>query len=134
MKLSRTAGYAVHVLVYLGARKSGPLVTGAEAAKDLGIPEGFLLRIMVSLARAKVLTSIKGPHGGYRLGRPAQEITLLDVIESVEGPFRGEIGWSSGRLDKPLGAIMGSVADQVRKQLSQVTIADLNKVGRRRSG
>src|SRR6266446_10822148 len=89
MKLSRTACYAIHAVVFMAAQGPDRIVIGHRAAKTLGIPEGFLLRILVALSRARVLWSIKGPNGGYRLARPAKNITLLEVVEAVEGSLQG---------------------------------------------
>jgi Rrf2 family protein len=129
MKLSRTACYAIHAVVFMAAQGPDRIVIGHRAAKTLGIPEGFLLRILVALSRARVLWSIKGPNGGYRLARPAKEITLLDVVEAVEGPIRGSIlftpGDSARSLDRRLEGVFEQATDVVRKHLQKVRIADL---------
>src|SRR5712692_3761741 len=96
MKLSRTACYAIHAVVFMAAQGPDRIVIGHRAAKTLAIPEGFLLRILVALSRARVLWSVKGPNGGYRLSRPAREITLLDVVEAVEGPMHGSVLYVPG--------------------------------------
>ena len=89
MKLNRTATYAIHAATYIARAGNGQPIIGRDVAKDLGIPEGFLLRLLVAMSRAQLLRSFKGPNGGYFLGRPAKEITLLDIIEAVEGPLIG---------------------------------------------
>jgi Rrf2 family protein len=130
MKLSRSASYAIHAVVYITHRTPGPRVSGANAAQELNIPEAFLRRLLVALARERILTGIKGPNGGYRLARPAKKITFLDVIEAVEGPIRGVVGWEErgGKVAGALRAVVESAADQVRKQLAGVTIASLAQV------
>jgi DNA-binding IscR family transcriptional regulator len=76
-----------------------------------------------------VLWSIKGPNGGYRLARPSKEITLLDVVEAVEGPLRGGVlvtpGDGARGLDRRLEGVFEQATDAVRKQLQRVRIADL---------
>src|SRR5947209_13535304 len=60
------------------------------------------------LVSARILFSIKGPHGGYRLARKAEEISLLDVLEAVDGPIRGQaplIEESNGPLNTKLEAV-----------------------------
>jgi Rrf2 family protein len=128
MKLSRTASYAVHGMVYIARKSNGQPVIGHAAAKEMGISVGFLLRLLVAMSRAGLLRSLKGPNGGYFLGRPAKAITLLDIIEAVEGPLIGRadptVNPPDG-LDKRLDEFSVAVADSVRKELSRVTVADL---------
>jgi Rrf2 family protein len=129
MKLSRTACYAIHAVVYMAGQGPDQIVIGHRAAKTLGIPEGFLLRILVALSRARVLWSIKGPNGGYRLARPSKDITLLDVVEAVEGPLRGSVLFSPNdgarNLDRRLEGVFEQATTVVRKHLQKVRIADL---------
>ncbi|MGE3806679.1 MAG: Rrf2 family transcriptional regulator [Gemmataceae bacterium] len=128
MKLSRTACYAIHAVVHM-AGQGDQVVIGHKAAKTLGIPEGFLLRILVSLSRARVLWSIKGPNGGYRLARPAREISVLDIVEAVEGPVRGSILFTANDdakgVDRKLQSICEEVSDVIRKHLQRVRVSDL---------
>jgi Rrf2 family transcriptional regulator, cysteine metabolism repressor len=129
MKLSRTACYAIHAVTYMASQGPDQIVIGHRAAKVLSIPEGFLLRILVALSRARILWSVKGPNGGYRLGRPAREITLLDVVEAVEGPLRGVVLFTPGDeasgVDRKLEEVFEKATDTVRKQLQKVRISDL---------
>lgn len=128
MKLSRTACYAIHAVVHM-AGQGDKVVIGHQAAKSLSIPEGFLLRILVSLSRARVLWSIKGPNGGYRLARPAKEISILDIVEAVEGPVRGAILFTanddSKGIDRKLQTICDNVSNIIRKHLQKVRVSDL---------
>ena len=129
MKLSRTACYAIHAVVYMASQGPDQIVIGHRAAKVLSIPEGFLLRILVALSRSRILWSVKGPNGGYRLGRPAKEISLLDVVEAVEGPLRGVVlftpGDAASAVDRKLEEVFEKATETVRKQLQKVRISDL---------
>src|ERR1700682_2780900 len=58
-------------------------------AEKRGTPDRFLPKVLKPLVSAQVLYSVKGPNGGYRLARPATEITILEVLEAVDGPIRG---------------------------------------------
>src|SRR5258708_958355 len=73
-----------------GRTKPGAPVASHTIAREHGIPERFLLKVLNPLVSAGILSSLKGPHGGYRLARTASDITLLEVIEAVEGTIRGE--------------------------------------------
>jgi Rrf2 family protein len=127
MKTSRTSAYAIHAVIYVAQHGEEKPVAGHEAAADLGIPEGFLLRLLVMLSRARLLHSLKGPHGGYRLARPATKITLLDVMEAVEGPLHGrspQIAANDG-LNRKLSDIVEEATQAERKLLSNIKLSDL---------
>src|SRR6202171_1870947 len=90
MKLTRSSSYAIHALVFMATEKRNRPVASHHIAAARGIPERFLLKVLKPLVSARVLFSIKGPNGGYRLSRPAAEISLLEVLEAVDGPVRGQ--------------------------------------------
>src|SRR6516165_5785541 len=89
MKLSFAATYALRAVVYMAAQKETRSVSSQEIAKKRELPERFLLKVLKPLVSAGILQSVRGPGGGYRLARPATKITLLEVIEAVDGPIRG---------------------------------------------
>ena len=129
MKLSRTACYAIRAVTYIAHQGDENPIVGHEAAKELQLSGSFLLRILVAMSRAGLLRSIKGPNGGYRLAKAANEITLLDILEAVDGPIRGQASFArdetDGNLNKRLDQICNLAADQVRKQLQKVKISEL---------
>src|SRR5260370_27929927 len=89
MKLTRASSYALHAVVYMAAQKQTKPVASHHIAKARGIPERFLLKVLKPLVSARVLHSVKGPNGGYRLARAASDVTMLEVVEAVDGPIRG---------------------------------------------
>lgn len=130
MKFTRAASYAIHALVYMANQKEPNIpVASHHIAHARGIPERFLLKVLKPLVSIRVLRSIKGPNGGYRLAKPADEISLLEVLEAVDGPIRShnslEHEKANGRLNKRLDVICGQIAEGVRKQFQQVRISDL---------
>src|SRR5258708_30345235 len=90
MILTRASSYALHALANMARQKPGTPVASHTIAREHGIPERFLLKVLNPLVSAGILSSLKGPHGGYRLARTPSDITLLEVIEAVEGPIRRE--------------------------------------------
>src|SRR5262249_12525711 len=124
MKLTRASNYALHALEYLAAGGQDTPVPSHHIARARGIPELFLLKVLKLLASARVLRSLKGPNGGYRLARPASKITLLEVVEAVEGPIRGQAPLAqeenAGGFDTRIGEGCDQAAPLLRKQLGKV--------------
>lgn len=81
--ISRTSGYALEALLVI-ARRDGRMTRATELARDLDIPANYLSKILNSLARAHILESERGPAGGFRLARPADEISFLDAVNVFE--------------------------------------------------
>jgi Rrf2 family protein len=129
MKLTRASIYAIHAVAFMAAQKQNLSVPSHQIAKARGIPERFLLKVLKPLVSARVLVSMKGPNGGYRLARAATQITMLEIIEAVDGPLRGQVSFMAGkgeeRLDRRLETICTQIVDQMRKQLQKVHIPDL---------
>jgi len=88
MKLSAHSSYALHALVHLARSKPGQSVPSHVIAQADGTPERFLLKILKPLVTARILHAVKGPHGGYRLARVPAKISVLEVVEAVDGPLR----------------------------------------------
>src|SRR2546423_8658865 len=86
MRISAKADYAVRAAVELAAADDPPL-KAERIAEAQGIPLKFLENILVDLRQGGIVTSQRGPEGGYRLDRPAEEIKLADIIRSVDGPL-----------------------------------------------
>ena len=130
MKLTRASSYALHAVAYMASQKSEKPVASHNIAQARNIPERFLLKVLKPLVSARVLLSIKGPNGGYRLAKAPNQITMLDILEAVDGPIRGQAPFSEaeengGPLNHKLETICRQTADQVRKHLEKVRISDL---------
>src|SRR6476660_8276990 len=114
MKLTRASTYATHALVFMAQQKHQNPIASHKIAHERGIPERFLLKVLKPLVSARVLLSIKGPNGGYRLARPAADISMLEVLEAVDGPIRGHApldNEGNGALNKKLKTICDQSAD-----------------------
>ena len=87
MKVGSRGDYGLRALVYLAAlRHTGEPVQIHAIAQRQEIPEDYLRQLMVNLRLAGLVTSVRGPHGGYQLAKDPQEITMAQVIEVLEGP------------------------------------------------
>jgi Rrf2 family protein len=128
MKLTRASSYALHAVAFMAAQKNDKPIASHKIAEARGIPERFLLKVLKPLVSARVLLSIKGPNGGYRLARPASDISMLEILEAVDGPIRGHAPLTEendGPLNHKLEAICKESADQIRKYLEKVKIPQL---------
>ena len=87
MRISRSGGYALLAVGYVVQHKEQDIVLSQTIAKEYNIPLEYLLKILQQLVRADVLRSKRGPRGGFSLARSAKKITMLQVIEAVDGPM-----------------------------------------------
>ncbi len=87
MQITRQADYAVRAVLYLSERGQTTRVSTSEIGRAQHIPVTFLAKIVAQLAAAGILRSTRGAHGGVTLGRPPQEISLLDIVETIDGPM-----------------------------------------------
>jgi len=124
MKLSRTFTYAVQAVRELCAAPVDQTVTCKQLAKRGGMPERFLLQILRSLVTGGLLQSNRGVHGGYRLNRKPGEISMLDVLEAVEGPvgFDSPQPLSNGEELTELSGLLGEARSRIRHSLSEIKI------------
>ncbi len=87
MKISAKAEYAcLAVLALARQRPDDPPIRIREISETHGIPERYLVQILLQLKGAGLVTSIRGASGGYRLARPASEISLGEVLSAIDGP------------------------------------------------
>jgi Rrf2 family protein len=129
LKISEAAGLAIHAVTILARLGKGQPVKLSRMAKLLNASEAHLGKVMHRLAQAKVVTSKRGPTGGFTLGPRAAEMTLLDLYEMIDGPL-GEHTCLMGYLSCPLGGCVlgnavGSINEHVRSTLGNQRIADL---------
>ena len=130
MKLTRATSYAIHAVAYMAAQKHDRPIASHHVAEAQGIPERFLLKVLKPLVSAHILHSVKGPNGGYRLAKAPADINMLEILEAVDGPIRGQaeaIGekGADGHLNHRLENICKQSADAVRKHLEKVRMSDL---------
>jgi len=85
MKLSEGVEWGVHCAVVLAGLAPGATLPGKALAEYHGVSESYLLKHLKALTAAELLVSVPGPRGGYRLARPPERITLLDVVQAIDG-------------------------------------------------
>ncbi len=94
MRVSRSTGYALLAVGYIAKNQGDGVVLSQDISKQYDIPLEYLLKILQQLVRANVLRSKRGPRGGFSLAKPTNKITMLEVIEAVDGPLTGELNLS----------------------------------------
>ena len=86
MQITRQADYAVRAVLYLAQLGPGGRASTALIAREQKIPVTFLAKIVSQLSAAGVLHATRGAHGGVTLARPADDISLLEIVEAIDGP------------------------------------------------
>jgi Rrf2 family protein len=129
MRVSAKADYAVRAAVELAVAESPP-VKGELISQAQEIPLKFLENILGELRHAGLVRSQRGTDGGYWLARPADEITVADVMRAVEGPLASVRGASPETIKytgtaQPLGKLWVAVRANLRAVLESVTLADI---------
>jgi Rrf2 family protein len=129
VRVSAKVDYALRATTELAAATSA-LLTAERIASAQSIPPKFLENILLELRHAGVVASQRGAEGGYRLARPAAEITIADVIRAVEGPIasvRGarpdEVSYEGAAV--ALREVWIELRTAMRGVLEQTTLADV---------
>ena len=87
MQITRQADYAVRATLYLSHLGPNVRTSTAQIAREQSIPPTFLAKIVAQLASAGVVRATRGARGGVKLARPPEEISLLEIIEAIDGPM-----------------------------------------------
>ena len=134
LKLTKKADYGLIAMKYLAEHAEPQARSAKEIAEAQGIPSELLAKILQRLVRAKLLVSLQGTNGGYKLARDSRTISAFDVIKAIEGPLfitscvthRGACEQTSRcTVREPLQKV--SLA--IEEVLSKVTIFDLTQAG-----
>src|SRR5688572_31245737 len=128
MKLSRTVSYAVRATLQLAQLSAQGPVPCSRLAADGKMPERFLLQILRNLVTHGILRSTRGVDGGYALVRPADQISLLEVIEAIEGPYDSTLELGDGLTDDAqyqLRDAFQQVTTSTRQQLEAIKLSQL---------
>jgi Rrf2 family protein len=130
MRISAKVDYAVRAAIELAAAGDDHLTKADAIAHAQDIPPKFLENILGDLRQGGLVRSQRGAEGGYRLNRPAEEITLADIIRVVEGPMASVRGGRPEDVEyagsaEPLLRVWIAVRSALRQVAEHVTLADL---------
>jgi Rrf2 family protein len=129
MRVSAKVDYALRALLELAAAPPGP-VKGERLATAQDIPPKFLENILTELRRAEIVASQRGVDGGYRLAKPAAEISVADVVRALEGPIASVRGVRPDEIEykgpaRSLQPLWVELRASMREVLEGTTLADL---------
>jgi Rrf2 family protein len=129
MLVTRETDYAVRTVLYL-ARDSSRMASVTEVARVMHIPKSFLAKILQRLVRSHILASMRGVKGGFMLARKPSEISLLDILESIQGPTGINVCAIDSRRCRFSAAcsvhpVWVEIRKEVERRLKKQTIAKL---------
>ncbi len=129
MKLSKSAAHAVLAVTYLARQTPGMVVQAKQVADHLEVPVDSALKVLQSLSRHRLIDSQLGRGGGYRLLLKPRQLTLLQIIEALDGPILAHVPASMPSRGHDacsvLEAICEGAAEKTRRHFSNATVADL---------
>ena len=128
MQITRQADYAVRAVYYLTTLGPGSRAATNRIAEEQHIPPSFLAKIISQLSVAGLLHTSRGARGGVSLARSPEEISLLDVVEAIDGPIRlnecvGEDGMCSFEESCPMRPVWCDAQKELVDRLSSTTFA-----------
>lgn len=137
MELPQTVEWALHCCWLLAHTDGSAALPRRRFAEFFDLPEPYLAKVLKSLVAGDVLVSVPGVAGGYRLARPAERITALEVVQAVAGHAamfhcseirqRGPVGLTAEQCRRPCGIakVMHAAEFAWRDALARTTVADL---------
>jgi Rrf2 family protein len=130
LRLSKKVDYALIALMHLAQQGEGSAWSAREIASGYGMPQDLLAKILQKLAREGLVVSHQGTKGGYSLGRPADRITVVSIVEAVDGrPSLTECFSDDGACEQfdtcNVKSPLARLNDQVLRMLATVTIAKM---------
>jgi Rrf2 family transcriptional regulator, iron-sulfur cluster assembly transcription factor len=130
VRLTKGADYGARGMVYLAKLPPSAIALISDIADEEGLPTSYLAKIFQDLAKEGIVRSFRGAKGGFALARPAQEISLREVIEAIEGPIalcRCLAPWEG--CDKsescPLHSVLAHAQEQMLAVLDNITLQEL---------
>ncbi len=131
MKLSVAAELAIRGTVALAARHGREPVTLDTICSDGELPKQYLTKIFASLVRDGLIVPVRGKRGGYLLARPPERITLLDIVQAVEGPLAvNRCQGSPPKCNKtrcPIRGLWSDLQATIARKLSGTTLRDCTR-------
>lgn len=120
MKIGRSTGYGLLAAAYIAQHQKEGIVLSQDIAKKYKIPLEYLLKILQFLVKANILRSKRGPRGGFTLAKPPKQVSLLQVIEAIDGPMESDLNLKEHAKGEKFTGKIERTYDQAIKQARQV--------------
>ncbi|KAA3644731.1 MAG: Rrf2 family transcriptional regulator [Chloroflexi bacterium] len=129
-EISRRADYAVRTMLALGELEEDQRMLAKDVARQMGVPQPFLHKIVADLVNANLVKTFSGPKGGLKIARDAQDINLLNILEAIEGPICINICLQRPKeclrdAICPAHGLWGRLQANIVQQLQQATLSSL---------
>jgi len=130
MIYSKPCMHGLRAVLYIASRNVESPVRGEDIAREEDLPQPFLSKILKILSSRNILHSVRGPGGGFRLARASDEISLLDIVEAIDGLSQFDecaLGWKTCQDDNPcpLHNSWKDMRNGLREYLAKSSVADL---------
>lgn len=137
MQILSTTEAAIRAMVHLSMAGAGRRVSGKEICQKQRIPSALLIKALRPLARRGLVSTARGVGGGFELAKPPESVTLLEIIEAVQGPLIfNECLTRPGLCERdslcPVHPVWREIREDAEKTLSLWTLQDLARTGRAR--
>ncbi len=132
MKLSTRGQYGLYAMYYLAIHKDeGP--KSLQSIASIGVPKQYLEQLLGNLRRAGLVGTVRGSQGGYQIARDPAEISVLDVIDAMEGPLElSECMTDEKTCDRscqcPVRRVWQKLTDSINQELSGIKLSDMLRV------
>ena len=129
MRLSTKGKYGLYAMYHLAIhRGEGP--QSLQSIADTGVPKQYLEQLLGHLRRAGLVSTVRGAQGGYQIAKPPGEISLLDIIDAMEGPIELSLCASNesacSRSDAcPIRSVWQQVTNSINQELAQVSLKSM---------
>lgn len=135
MRLGRASAYGLYALIFVSRQRTDAPVQVHLIAESTGLPIEYLRKILQRMTRARLIQSERGRRGGFRMTRDPSSITLLDVVEAIEGPLDeqsvfedGLLGTATGALARRLRKFRKDTSKNLRDLLIATRLSDLTAI------
>ncbi|HNR31484.1 MAG TPA: Rrf2 family transcriptional regulator [Candidatus Hydrogenedentes bacterium] len=125
MNISSRCEYACRAVIELAVHQEAQeTITSVTIAEKRHIPEKYLVHILLQLKRAGIVRSVRGAQGGYMLSRPAEDISLLDIVQAIDGPVLDPLPVDDDQSDE-LRPTWRKVARGIEESLAAITVREI---------
>ena len=130
MQFTKAEGYGLHGVIFLAEQPEGKVTPLSEISEAQKVPEKFLAKIFQNLTKSGLIKSQRGVKGGFAMAKPSEEITIREVLESIQGPYYFVKCLEDESVCEkaetcPIRKLIGLAQERVLDLFAKHTVADL---------